>query len=283
MNWDDLRIARAVYRTGSFAAASKQLRVNETTVARRLVRLQQELGFELFEAVDGARRPTARCGDLMALAETMAVQAEQIERIGETKIGPVGRRRIATTDSIAIEVLAPRAADLLGRHRGLTIDFLASTANVNFSRWEADLAVRLQKPEKGDFAIAKLADLSFHMFEPLSGGRGDLVCAYPEDLDRTPESGFLTDAGLKPRVRCTSKNLLVIRELIKSRRCTGILPNFMCADLLEDDGYKVTRLPVTRGVWLLIQSHLQRDELTRAVIDWIRACFAEFADTTAPP
>jgi hypothetical protein len=38
VNWDDLRIIAAVAEEGTYAGASARLRVNETTVARRLAR-----------------------------------------------------------------------------------------------------------------------------------------------------------------------------------------------------------------------------------------------------
>ena len=48
--------------------------------------------------------------------------------------------------AMAEEILSPRAAHLLVENPGLTLHFLASNENVNFSRWEADLAIRLRKP-----------------------------------------------------------------------------------------------------------------------------------------
>src|SRR3954454_12749182 len=59
MNWDDLRIIAAVRDQGSYAGASARLRLDETTVARRVARIQGSLGVTLFDAVDGARKPTA--------------------------------------------------------------------------------------------------------------------------------------------------------------------------------------------------------------------------------
>ena len=76
--------------------------------------------------------------------------------IGESQTGPVGRLRIASTNAVAEEVLSPRASAFLRANPGLTLQFLTSSENVKFSRWEADLAIRLRKPDKGDFAISKL-------------------------------------------------------------------------------------------------------------------------------
>src|SRR5450756_327201 len=61
MNWDDLRIVAAVRDTGTYAGAGAKLRIDETTVGRRLVRIERTLGIRLFEAIDGARKPTRQC------------------------------------------------------------------------------------------------------------------------------------------------------------------------------------------------------------------------------
>src|SRR5262245_13834549 len=49
--------------------------------------------------------------------------------------GLSGRVRIAATNALAEEVLAPRLAQLLLSNPGLVIDLLTSTHTVNFSRW----------------------------------------------------------------------------------------------------------------------------------------------------
>ncbi|MGI9412370.1 MAG: LysR family transcriptional regulator [Hyphomicrobiales bacterium] len=277
MNWDDLRIAMAVYQTGSYSAAGTRLRIDETTVARRLSRLQRDLGVQLFEAVDGARRPTAQCRDILTHAKRMADHAERIASVGEGVEHRVGTYRIATTDSIAVEVLAPNVANVLAGNAGLTLHFLASTENVDFSRWEADLALRLKKPDKGDFIISKIFDLSFYLFEPAdtpASDREPLLCAYPEDLDMSPESRFLIETGRKDAARCVTKNLIVVKKLIESRRCGGVLPEFMCAGLLDDDRFTVTKLPEPRGVWLLMQPHLKGDRTARMLVEWIKESFS---------
>ncbi len=206
----------------------------------------------------------------------MADQAERIAKVGEADSGLVGRRRIAATDSVVTEVLAPNVPAFLAQHPGLTLDFLASTENVNFARWEADLAIRLRKPDKGDFVISKLADITFYLFQPAGrqAGAPDLVCAYPADLDQSPESRYLARIGVQQRARCTTKNLVVLKKLIESRRCSGVLPGFMCADLIGDKNLEVEKLPEPREAWLLVQSHLQHDAATREVIDWVKDCFA---------
>lgn len=271
MNWDDIRIARAVFQNGSFAAAARRLGVNPTTVPRRLARLEKTLGYRLFEAQDGVRRPTPECARLLELSEPVARQMEKIESSGNSATTVVERRRIATTDSIAAALIAPALPDFLARRENLAIDLLASTANVDFSRWEADIAIRLKRPASGNFVLSRLGTLSFYLCKPLEADdAAHLVCGYPEDLEDTPESRFLHETGLAANMRLRTMNLLVILELLASGRCSGVLPGFLIDRLPADRQFRLEALPGKRSAWLLVQTHLRNDPVTRDVVEWLK-------------
>jgi len=89
MNWDDLRILEAVRDERSFARASTVLRIDETTVGRRIIRLQQALGYKLFDLVDGERRPTAECEAAINHIRAMAGHAAEIADLG-SRVGDGG-------------------------------------------------------------------------------------------------------------------------------------------------------------------------------------------------
>ena len=277
MNWDDLRILEAVSHAGSYAGASTRLRLDETTVSRRLARLQTALGVTLFDLVDGERRPTPACAAMLAHVQAMARHAAEIGSAGKTVAGPTGRFRIAATSTIAETVLAPRAAHLLASHPGLTLHFLISSENVNLSKWEADFAIRLRKPDKGDFAISKLADLRMYLIEPLAPDpqAPPILCAYPDTLAGTPEARILRARYGENPARCITDNVRVIRALLASRRAIGVLPETLLGDLPRDPHLKVSLLDSRREVWLLIQNHLKRDAAARLVISFIRDCFSD--------
>ena len=252
MNWDDLRIIAAVRDEGTYAGASARLRIDETTVGRRLARIERALGLRLFEAADGVRKPTRQCDVVLAHIQAMAVHAEEIGRVGDSLPGPVGRLRVASTNAIAEEVLAPRTGALLRANPGLTLQFLTSSDNVKFSRWEADLAIRLRKPDKGDFAISKLGEVRLYFFEPAATSAADAVtCAYPDELGAIPEMQFLRAKRL--RARCVTDNVRIIHKIIQSHQAVGVLPEHSCADLLTDRRLRATLLPKRRDVWLLVQ------------------------------
>jgi DNA-binding transcriptional LysR family regulator len=276
MDWDDLRIIAAIRDSGTFASAGTRLRMDETTVSRRLARLQKTLGVTLFAAVDGVRKPTPQCESILGHVEEIARHVAEIGFVGGAAPGVTGRLRIATTNSLAEEILAPAAAQLLVRNPGLVLEFTTSGQNVNFSRWEADLAVRLRKPNKGNFAITKLAEVRLYLFEPVNADAETVVCGYPDELDQTAESVFLKAQGLKTRTRCITDNLRVIRGLVQSHSAIGILPGHVCGPLLADRRLRATLLPQRLEVWLLLQNHLKRNPAARLVIDWMRELFAAF-------
>ncbi len=280
MNWDDLRIVAAVREAGSFAGAGTALRLDETTVARRLARVERALGLRLFEAVDGRRKPTSQCEAVLTHVRAMSGEVAAIGKISAKGAGPAGRFRIASTHTIAEQFLSPRAGEFLARNERLTLQFLTSSENVKFSRWEADFAIRLRKPEKGDFTISKLGELALYFIEPASETVIDpIVCGYPSALDRIPEVEFLKSRGLKDGARCITDNVRVIHALLQSHRAVGILPDYLCGDLLSDRRLRLTELKRRRELWLLVQNHLKRDAAARIVIDWIRDCFAAISRT----
>ncbi len=278
MNWDDLRIVAAIRDEGTFAGASARLRIDETTVGRRLRRIERALGVRLFEAADGLRRPTGPCERLLMHVQAMAGHVAEIARVGENLPDLTGRVRIASTNAVAEEILSPHTADLLTQHPGLALQFLTSSENVKFSRWQADFAVRLKKPDKGDFTIAKLGELRLYLIEPATRSETEpFACVYPDDLGPIPEMQFLKGRGFQERSRFVSDNVRVIRTLIQSHRAIGVLPEYLCGPLLADRRLRATPLPRHRDVWLLVQNHLRRDAAARVVIDWIRDCFEPLA------
>jgi DNA-binding transcriptional LysR family regulator len=221
-----------------------------------------------------------QCELILDHVEEIAHHVAEIGALGNAARGVAGRIRIATTNSLAEEILAPQSAPFLARNPGLTLQFMTSGQNVNFARWEADIAVRLRKPEKGNFTIAKLADVRLYLFEPratIKAGEGAVVCGYPDDLDGTAESVFLRAQGFAERVRCVTENLSVIRQMVQSHQAIGILPEHVCGALLSDRSLRATLLPRRLEVWLLVQNHLKRNPASRVVIDWMRELFDAIA------
>ena len=95
LDWDDLRFLLAVRQHGRLVAAARALRVNQTTVTRRLAALQESLGARLFERDATGYRLTPLGLRACALAESMEHAAGAVQKeLGGRDAGVEGDVRI---------------------------------------------------------------------------------------------------------------------------------------------------------------------------------------------
>src|ERR1700751_3803651 len=82
IDWDDVRYFLAVARGGSVRAAAAHLRVNHSTVLRRVAQLEERLGAHMFEKLPSGYRLTAAGEEVLELAEQMEASSHQLETRG---------------------------------------------------------------------------------------------------------------------------------------------------------------------------------------------------------
>src|SRR2546423_15699265 len=72
LQWDDVRVFLAVRRGGSLSAAARSLKINQTTVGRRLRALETAAGARLFDRLPDGFHPTPA-------GESLTRRAERVE------------------------------------------------------------------------------------------------------------------------------------------------------------------------------------------------------------
>ena len=80
LDWDDVRHFLELVRCGSVTQAATRLGVNYTTVSRRISALESRLGKQLFERSNNGWVITPVGERIVAAAESMAEEANTIER-----------------------------------------------------------------------------------------------------------------------------------------------------------------------------------------------------------
>src|SRR6185436_16547218 len=76
--WDDLHVFLVLRRSKTFAAAARILEVDATTVSRRLARLEERLGTQLFQRTPEALVPTREAETILDSVEGMDRQAARV-------------------------------------------------------------------------------------------------------------------------------------------------------------------------------------------------------------
>ncbi|MFP2927923.1 LysR family transcriptional regulator [Pyxidicoccus sp. 3LG] len=279
MRWDDLRYLLAVARQGSLAGAARELRVDATTVGRRLDALEKALGTRLvlrgartLALTEGAEAVAARAREmedsLRSLHATVAADARA-----------VGTVRLAATEYLAHALLAPGLGELHSRHPGLDLELVVGSELMDLQRGDADLALRLAPPRGDALVIRKVGEMAFAMYAargylrrhgaPRPGDfRGHAVLAYRAGLTSGSESEELKRLTAGARRLLLSNSSIVLREAAGAGLGVALLP---C--LSGDRDSRLTRVGAgilaKRPLWLVVHKDLQRTPRVRAVSDWV--------------
>ena len=147
MNADDLRFFLAVRQAGSIKGGARILKVDHSTVSRRLQALEEALKASLFERTPEGLVDTDLARAIAPLAERVELLTREIEdsanAASDARSGPV---RIAVSPVVAQHFLIPRLPQLRSSFPDVTFDIVADIAPVNVLKREADIAIR-QRPE----------------------------------------------------------------------------------------------------------------------------------------
>jgi DNA-binding transcriptional LysR family regulator len=97
-----LAMFRAIMLHGNLSRAAEVCASSQPTLSRELARLEQLLGFDLFDRVRGRLRPTVRALALMQEVERSFIGLEQIAtRAQELRLQATGRLRLACLPALA--------------------------------------------------------------------------------------------------------------------------------------------------------------------------------------
>jgi DNA-binding transcriptional LysR family regulator len=154
-NWNDLRYLLAIKRGQTLGAAARQLRVDDTTVSRRIDSLQAALGMQLVLRLGDGRLALTQAGDAVAQrAEAMENQFQSIGEIaGADQDQCVGTVRITSVPLLINRLFAGAVGGLLQHQPSLVIELVPDSRDLSLTRREADVAVRLGRPAIGGTSV----------------------------------------------------------------------------------------------------------------------------------
>ena len=185
-DWDDLRYFLAVARHGSTLAAGRALKVNQSTVQRRLTELERRTGRKLARRYASGYRLTELGREMVAHAESVerAVLAFE-QHLGRTGRDAVGVIRVTCPEPIVFRITQSSLLERFhARHPEFRVEFVMSDKYLDLSKGEADVALRSGDTDDGELVGRKLADSVWAVYASkryiAEHGRPERV----EDLER---------------------------------------------------------------------------------------------------
>lgn len=275
-DWDDMRFILAVGRTQSYAGAARQLRVNESTVARRVAQFERRLSARLFERSDGFLQPTDAGTETIARAERIELEVQATEgRLSGINDRAAGNVRVTAACLFTNHILAPALPRLLGKHPHLRIELVADGRDLSLTNRDADVAVRLARPESDSRAIAKrVGKLSYAVYGSAAHAAKSLPwIAYDDRLHDLPQAKWIADemardGAAKPQLLINdAETLLKCLTLGLGKSLLPVVVGDRARDLVRlGDGSK----PMAREIWLMVHPELRDLTRIKAVMGWLQ-------------
>lgn len=146
MLWDDLKTVMMMVRHQTLAGAAEALDVNYTTVARRIRRLEDALGYLLFERLADGYHPTEAADSVAAHAAQMEATEHKLRRsLQGAETGLSGRLTITAPQLLISSFLAPMLGQFKDAYPKIDLRILATNDILDLTRLEADLAIRISR------------------------------------------------------------------------------------------------------------------------------------------
>lgn len=292
-DWSDFRYFLALVDDGSALAASRRLHTNQTTVSRRIARLESALGLQLFERTTRGYTLTANGAALEELARDLQRAAEALE-LRATSLG----REVAGTIRFSGNITTMRIYGLplmerfREKHPEVVFEVDTQSRQVSLEKGEADIAMRSTDRVTGDELIARKFDeqpWGFYCSEEYAstyGRPGSLeecakhrILMYSESLrDKIACLGWLRsqlpEDGIAFRVDSTAG----MSGALRTGAGVGLLPRVIGDDIAQlcyCFGHERLYTPI----WLVVSKEGYATPLLRRFLDFFVENFASVRRT----
>ena len=283
-DWNGLRYFLEVARTQRVSAAALRLGVQHSTVSRRIHALERELGTLLFDKSKATGFTLTEEGvRFFAYAEqiegTVLTAREEISGQSHTLSGHL---RVGSTEGFGNYVLAPLMTDFQRRFPAITLDIMPVPRFISLSKREADIAISLERPQRGPYLCTKLHDYSLKLYgstnylaahgpiKKKTDLAGHTFIGYVEELLFSDRLRYLDDVITNSQVIFKSTSVIAQYQAALQGQSLAILPCFMAAQdprlqsVLEDE------VIITRSFWMYCHEDLRHSRRVMALWDFLK-------------
>lgn len=276
-NWDNLRYVLAVADRGSLSAAAKTLGVNHATVLRRVAAFEDEHGGPVFEKTASGYRVLADRARVIEAAREVANAMVSVERLMDGARAPVrGVVRISSTDSLCQVLLPSFMARMQTVTPDLRLDYFSSNAHLDFSRLQADIAVRPAERLPDELSGETNAQLVFRAYSAPSRPGGWVGMAGP--LVRSAPAAWMAANVAPEAIAGGADSFVVLRELCRAGVGVAILPVYLGEGVPGLVARPELMADIRVPVWVASYTELRDVPRIRIVREHLLAHLAEQAD-----
>lgn len=285
-NWNDLVYFLELARQARLMTAARRLKVDHTTVSRRISELEKDLSVKLFDRKPDGFVLTEQGHRLFVIAERMEQEAGHVEEgIRAAPSAPEGRVRVASMEGIGAFFLAERFAELAVKEPGIVVELVTERHLINLTKREADISIsfvplsgqRLVVRKMGEFRLALYAAPDYIRRRGLPASRAELAnhvfVDYVEDLVAIQPVHWLLDVLDPPNVSFRSTSMHAQQNAIAAGAGIGLLPLFSAKSNPRLIPVLADEVVVKRDVFVSVHEDLEFMGRVRAVLRHLTEVF----------
>lgn len=272
LQWDDIRYFLSVARGGSLSEAARTLGVQHSTVARRIDAMEQALGVRLFDRLPRGWPLTEEGRGLIERAGRIEEEAHGFARAARGAVTLQGTVRLSVPPVFGSHFLVPRLAAFRRANPDLLLDMVGETRSANLFRREADLAVRLSRPQEAGLAARRLGAMRFGLYGTAAWAAQPCAdwefVGYNETLADSPQQQWLTRFVGERRFALVTNDLMSIHQACKAGMGIASLPRFIGeGDSTLTEIKTQPACDVEREIWLAVHPDVRRSPRVQTVAD----------------
>jgi len=287
LNWEDLKIFLTVYRSGNIAGAAKKLKLDDSTISRRIAQLEAYLGNKLFERTRIGMRQTAFANTIIKQLERVELGILGLNEIVLQEKNSGGIVRVAMMEGIGSLYLAHKFTPFLYEYPAIKIELVTSPNYIRVGYREADLFLSffiltgkgIDCEKIGEFSLYLFASPAYLKKHGRPNSKPELnshkFVTYIDDLVQIDTVRWLEEVIRNPYVSISSSSMVAQIALASSGAGIALLPKFSInkesnlVPVLKDE------IRVKREIFISSQSDLLNLERINKVKGYIEQIFIE--------
>ena len=282
-DWSLIRSFLAALDQGSLLGAARVLKTSQPTLGRHIAELETQLGVVLFERTGRGLVPTATALQLAEAARGMEAGATQLTRmLTGAQAQTTGTVRITASQPVAVQLMPPLLARMRLSLPDIQVELVSSNQVSNLLRREADIAIRMVRPDQGTLVAKKIGNVSVGAYAHRSYLSRRNTIRAPVDLLQHDLIGNDTDVSILrgfqsmgytvgPQAFALRTDDLVVQwQAVRAGLGIGFVAGYMART--EPDVMQVLQdvLPIPElPMWLAVHREIRTNKRIRAVYDFL--------------
>ena len=280
-NWDDLKVFLEVSKTLNLSYAARQLDIDQTTVHRRILRLERKTGKKLLKRVGQGYILTPWGEAIAGNSKGLDEEINKIDILLEENLADVfGTVNITTTNVIANVVLPPLLRNFRKVYPRLKLEITVAEEFFDIYKREADLAIRstdIVEPHEHAVKVGKGAWALYASKEYIKGRprinsskffSDNLFIVGSEKIASIKSTKWLMTKVEEENISLKANSMEIIYASVKAGLGIGLLP---CVYKTMDKSLVELSEPDSKfssPIWLITQQELTHSEKIKICLDY---------------